>query len=52
LSSKEWIFVGLLALAGFLAGGVYATWKTAKILAVALIVAALLALGGAIAWLY
>ncbi|WP_169776632.1 hypothetical protein [Amycolatopsis jejuensis] len=49
--SKEVIAVLLLALGGFLAGGVYSTWKTAKVLAVVLGVAALLAIGGAIAWL-
>ncbi|HVV08741.1 hypothetical protein [Amycolatopsis sp.] len=48
--SKEIIGILLLALAGFLAGGVYSTWKTAKVLAGALLVAALLAVGGAIAW--
>lgn len=49
--SKEVIAVLLLALGGFLIGGVYSTWKTAKFVAVALGVAALLAVGGAIAWL-
>ncbi|MEW2506356.1 hypothetical protein ACQPXB_12030 [Amycolatopsis sp. CA-161197] len=49
--SKEVVAVLLLALAGFLAGGVYSTWKTAKFIAVALGVAALLAVGGAVAWL-
>jgi hypothetical protein len=49
--SKDIAVVGLLALAGFLAGGVYSTWKTAKVLAVALGVAALLAVGGAVAWM-
>jgi hypothetical protein len=49
--SKELIAVLLLALAGFLIGGVYATWKTARALAIVIAVAALLAIGGAIAWL-
>ena len=49
--SKEVVGVLLLALAGFLAGGVYSTWKTAKFLAIVLLVAALLAVGGAVAWL-
>jgi hypothetical protein len=40
----------LLALGGFLVGGVYSTWKTAKFLAVVLGIAALLAIGGAIFW--
>jgi len=50
--SKDWIWVGLLAVAGFLLGGVYATWKTAKAMSVALIVATLLAVGGAAAWYF
>ncbi|GAB3571730.1 hypothetical protein GCM10027445_27500 [Amycolatopsis endophytica] len=49
--SKELVAVLLLALGGFLVGGVYSTWKTAKVLAGLLLVAALLAVGGAIAWL-
>jgi hypothetical protein len=40
----------LLALGGFLVGGVYSTWKTAKFMAGILAVAALLAIGGAIFW--
>ncbi|QFU87708.1 hypothetical protein [Amycolatopsis sp. YIM 10] len=48
---KEFIIVGLLALAGFLIGGVYSTWKTAKVMAMLLGVGAVLAVGGAIAWL-
>jgi hypothetical protein len=49
--SKELIAVLLLALAGFLIGGAYATWKTAKVLATLVGVGALLAIGGAVAWL-
>jgi hypothetical protein len=49
--SKELIAILLLALAGFLIGGVYATWKTARALSMVIGVAALLAIGGAIAWL-
>ncbi|MET8999710.1 hypothetical protein [Amycolatopsis sp. Hca4] len=41
----------LLALGGFLVGGVWSTWKTAKFLAVVLGIAAVLAIGGAIFWL-
>ncbi|CAL9370334.1 hypothetical protein AB0A74_34145 [Saccharothrix sp. NPDC042600] len=48
---KEYVVIGLLALAGFLIGGVYSTWKTAKGFAVVLGVLAVLAVGGAIAWL-
>ncbi|WP_186382632.1 hypothetical protein [Amycolatopsis rhizosphaerae] len=48
--NKEIVGVLLVALAGFLAGGVYATWKTAKLMAGALLLATLLAIGGAVAW--
>lgn len=48
--SKELVGILLLALAGFLAGGVYSTYKTAKVIAGVLLLATLLALGGAIAW--
>lgn len=49
--SKEVAVIGLLAVAGFLLGGVYSTWKTAKFLAVVLGIAAAVAVGGAIVWL-
>jgi hypothetical protein len=49
--SKEVVAVLLLALGGFLVGGVYSTWKTAKFMAGVLGVAALLAIGGAVIWL-
>ncbi|WP_170191824.1 hypothetical protein [Saccharothrix syringae] len=49
--SKELVVIGLLALAGFLGGGAYSTWKTARGLAVVLAVLAVLALGGAVLWL-
>jgi hypothetical protein len=49
--SGEWVAVLLLAVAGFLAGGVYSTWKNSRGLAAVLGVAALLAVGGAVAWL-
>ncbi|PRY42430.1 hypothetical protein [Umezawaea tangerina] len=48
---KEYVGIGLLALAGFLLGGVYSTWKTAKAVAAVLGVLALVAVGGAVAWL-
>lgn len=48
---KEIPVIGLVILAGFLAGGVFAAWKTAKVFAVLLGVLAALALGGAIAWM-
>jgi hypothetical protein len=50
--SKEVVAVLLLALGGFLIGGVYSTWKTAKFMAGILAVAALLAVGGAALWLW
>ncbi|MDA3643853.1 hypothetical protein LZ318_11560 [Saccharopolyspora indica] len=41
----------LLALAGFLVGGVYATWKTARGFAIMLAVAAVMAIAGGIGWM-
>jgi hypothetical protein len=41
----------LLGVAGFLVGGVYATWKTAKLVAVVLAVVAAAAIVGGIAWI-
>ncbi|UGT40833.1 hypothetical protein LTV02_33445 [Nocardia yamanashiensis] len=49
--SSSVIFVLLLALAGFLLGGAYTTWKTAKPLAVALALAGALAVAGAFLWM-
>jgi hypothetical protein len=48
--TKDVALIGLLAVAGFLIGGVYTTYKTAKVMAGVLAVLALLAIGGAIAW--
>ncbi|WP_370943129.1 hypothetical protein AB5J62_29065 [Amycolatopsis sp. cg5] len=48
--SKEMIGILLLALAGFLIGGVYATWKSVKLMAIVLGLAALVAAGAAVAW--
>ncbi|MFI9009752.1 hypothetical protein ACIGNX_21220 [Actinosynnema sp. NPDC053489] len=48
---KEYVVIGLLALAGFLGGGVYSTWKTARGLAVVLLVLTLVSVGAALAWL-
>ncbi|MEU0884741.1 hypothetical protein ABZ345_39630 [Lentzea sp. NPDC005914] len=48
---KEVVVIGLLALAGFLAGGVYATWKTARFMAIILLVLIVVAVGGAVLWL-
>ncbi len=49
---KEWIWIGLLAAAGFLIGGVYVTWKSMKFLAMILVVLALIAGGAAVAWMF
>ena len=48
---KEVLVIGLVIVAGFLVGGVYAAWKTAKGFAILLGVLAALAIGGAIAWM-
>ncbi len=45
------IGISLLALAGFLLGGVVATWRTSRPLAVALGSCAVLAGVGGVAWL-
>lgn len=49
--SKEVVVIILIAVAGFLVGGVYSTYKTAKLLAVILALAAAVAVGGAIVWM-
>jgi hypothetical protein len=49
--SKELVVIGLFAVAGFLLGGVYSTWKTARVLAIILALAAAVAVAGAIVWL-
>lgn len=48
--SEDVIIIGLIALAGILIGGVYATWKSAKLMATVLALAAVLAAGGAAVW--
>ncbi|MGQ0717090.1 MAG: hypothetical protein ACT4NP_07190 [Pseudonocardiales bacterium] len=45
------IGVGLLALAGFLLGGVVSTWGTSRPLALVLGLGAALATAGGVAWL-
>ena len=49
--SKEVVVIGLLALAGFLLGGVYSTYRTARGLAILLGAAAAIAVVGAILWM-
>ncbi|MGB3438503.1 MAG: hypothetical protein WBA97_07090 [Actinophytocola sp.] len=49
--SKEVIVIGLLAVAGFLVGGVYSTYRTAKALAMILGLLAVVAVGGAVVWM-
>jgi hypothetical protein len=49
--SKEVIVIILIAVAGFLIGGVYSTYKTAKVLAMILGLAAVVAVGGAVVWM-
>lgn len=47
----SWAGVALLALAGFLLGGVVSTWRSSRPMAVALGAGAVLAAAGGIAWL-
>jgi hypothetical protein len=49
--SKDVPVILLIALAGFLIGGAYTTWRSARRLAVVLLLLAVLAAGGAVAWL-
>lgn len=49
--SKEVIVILLIAVAGFLVGGVYSTYKTAKGLAMLLGICAVVAVGGAVIWM-
>jgi len=47
----SWVGVALLAVAGFLLGGMVSAWRTSRILAGTLGVAAALATAAGIAWL-
>lgn len=47
---RDWIWIGLIAITGFLLGGVYSAWKTSKAFAVVLFLLVLLSAGGAVAW--
>ncbi|WP_169814374.1 MULTISPECIES: hypothetical protein [Nocardia] len=49
--SNSVIVVFLFALAGFLLGGAYSTWKNTRWLAIALGICGVLAAGGAVAWM-
>ncbi len=46
-----WVGPALLALAGFLLGGVISAWRNSRLLAVALGIGAALATAGGITWL-
>lgn len=47
---REWVLIALIAVVGFLCGGVYSAWKTSKTAAGVLAALAVLAAGGALAW--
>jgi hypothetical protein len=49
--SKEVVVIALIAIAGFLMGGVYSTYRTAKVLAAVLGLCAAVAVGGAVVWM-
>ncbi len=49
--SSSWIAVALLALAGFLLGGVVSTWRSSRPMAMVLGLCAALAAAGGVAWL-
>ncbi|WP_169335936.1 hypothetical protein [Nocardia tenerifensis] len=48
--STDVTVIVLFALAGFLLGGVYSTWKTSRKVSIVLAVLAALAVAGGIAW--
>lgn len=47
----SWVGPALLALAGFLVGGVVSSWRSSRLLAGMLGIGAVLAAAGGIAWL-
>ncbi|MBB3661176.1 hypothetical protein FB384_000080 [Prauserella sediminis] len=52
MSQEQWVPLLLLGVAGFLVGGVYSTWRNgSRVLAGFFGLAALVAIGGAVAWL-
>ena len=51
MSSSAWIVLGLAALAGFLAGGAYSTWRRTRPIAILLGAGAALALVAAVFWM-
>ncbi|MBP2477290.1 membrane protein DedA with SNARE-associated domain [Crossiella equi] len=48
---KDYVWVILLGLAGFLLGGVYVTWKTSRMFSFVLLAGAVLAAAGAVTWM-
>lgn len=48
--THDWIIYGTIAVAGFLLGGVWTMWKTAKIGAMVLLAFAVLAAGAGVLW--
>jgi hypothetical protein len=46
----DWVYIALLGVAGFLIGGAYTLWKSMKLIAILLVIGALLAGAGAVAW--
>lgn len=47
---SSWLWILLIALGGFLLGGVVSVWKTSKGLALVLLLLALLAIAGGVLW--
>ncbi|MGH3823004.1 MAG: hypothetical protein ACRDRA_09260 [Pseudonocardiaceae bacterium] len=47
----SWVALGLLALAGFLVGGMVSTWRSSRPVAVVLALAAALATAAGITWM-
>ena len=47
----SWVGLLLLALAGFLVGGMVSTWRSSRLLAVLLAIGAVLATAGGVTWM-
>ncbi|AOS62757.1 hypothetical protein [Actinoalloteichus hymeniacidonis] len=48
---EDWVWLVLLGVTGFLLGGVWSLWKTAKTLAILLLVGAVIAGVATVLWL-
>ena len=49
---QDYLPIILLGVAGFLAGGAYTTWKSTRVLSIALAVTAVVAVVAGIGWMF